>query len=557
MKFIDFFAGIGGFRRGMELAGHECVGFCEFDKFAVASYTSMHLITDTQRETLAGMPIKQRQKEILKDEYRNGEWYANDIRSVRADEIPRADCWCFGFPCFVSGTLITTHRGQVPIEQIKPGDLVLTHMNRFKRVIKPMINIKRGIYTLKIQGSPITEVTGNHRFYVRDKIRKWNNSKRCYEITISDAYWKEVQNFTGNELIQFTNNRNSENIYDLTELECWLIGRYIADGYLRDKEKKDRPSNSQQIVICVGRTKAKNFEETIENMKFCKSEERTAIKYFLHDKKLFSLCLQCGRGAENKCVPQFIMNLPQNLIIHFLNGYLSGDGSEKNGEYRATSVSKTLIFQLGQCVEKAYCVGYSIHYNKRPATHVIEERIVNQKDTWQIRFKPQRTNKSLSFYIDDSLWMPIKEIKFNPRRVETVYNMEVEDDNSYTANNMGVHNCQDISIAGKQEGFNGHRSSLFFAVTRLIRDLEEEDRPKYLFIENVKNLLSINRGVISSNFSLNWMKLATMQNGSFSIPKISEYRKTGKGCLLSDILEDEVPEKYFLSREQVQKIVFQ
>ena len=43
MKFIDFFAGIGGFRRGMELAGHECVGFCEFDKFATASYTSMHL----------------------------------------------------------------------------------------------------------------------------------------------------------------------------------------------------------------------------------------------------------------------------------------------------------------------------------------------------------------------------------------------------------------------------------------------------------------------------------------------------------------------------------
>lgn len=38
MKFIDFFAGIGGFRRGMELAGHECVGFCEFDKFATASY---------------------------------------------------------------------------------------------------------------------------------------------------------------------------------------------------------------------------------------------------------------------------------------------------------------------------------------------------------------------------------------------------------------------------------------------------------------------------------------------------------------------------------------
>ena len=40
MKFVDFFAGIGGFRKGLELAGHECVGFCEFDKFATASYCS-------------------------------------------------------------------------------------------------------------------------------------------------------------------------------------------------------------------------------------------------------------------------------------------------------------------------------------------------------------------------------------------------------------------------------------------------------------------------------------------------------------------------------------
>lgn len=99
MKFIDWFAGIGGFRRGMELAGHECVGFCEFDRFATASYTSMHLLTEEQRKALNELPIKKRQKEVLKDEYRNGEWYANDIRRVCADDIPRADCWCFGFPC--------------------------------------------------------------------------------------------------------------------------------------------------------------------------------------------------------------------------------------------------------------------------------------------------------------------------------------------------------------------------------------------------------------------------------------------------------------------------
>lgn len=99
MKFIDFFAGIGGFRRGMELAGHECVGFCEWDKFATASYTSMHLITEDQRKLLAELPLKKRQKEILKEEYRNGEWYAGDVRSVSATDLPKADCWCFGAPC--------------------------------------------------------------------------------------------------------------------------------------------------------------------------------------------------------------------------------------------------------------------------------------------------------------------------------------------------------------------------------------------------------------------------------------------------------------------------
>ena len=99
MKFIDWFAGIGGFRRGMELAGHECVGFCEFDKYAVVSYTAMHLLTDEQRSKLMSMEFRQRQEEILKEEYRNSEWYASDVRRVYAGDIPAAECWCFGFPC--------------------------------------------------------------------------------------------------------------------------------------------------------------------------------------------------------------------------------------------------------------------------------------------------------------------------------------------------------------------------------------------------------------------------------------------------------------------------
>ena len=112
ITFIDFFAGVGGFRRGMELAGHKCVGFCEFDKNAVYSYMAMHLLTECQWEALNNIPalvkkngtlnFNKRQKylqSLIGDKNINGEWYANDIRTVSTEDIPRADMWCFGAPC--------------------------------------------------------------------------------------------------------------------------------------------------------------------------------------------------------------------------------------------------------------------------------------------------------------------------------------------------------------------------------------------------------------------------------------------------------------------------
>lgn len=73
MRFIDMFAGIGGFHLGMEQAGHTCVGWIEWDKFARKSYQAIH---DTK-----------------------GEFNGKDIQQVRGEELPDADVWCFGFPC--------------------------------------------------------------------------------------------------------------------------------------------------------------------------------------------------------------------------------------------------------------------------------------------------------------------------------------------------------------------------------------------------------------------------------------------------------------------------
>ena len=80
MKFIDFFSGIGGFRRGMELAGHECVGFCEFDKFAVAGYTAMHLMTEQEREYIRTLP---KNKRVAEQEAEKNEQIADWLEELK------------------------------------------------------------------------------------------------------------------------------------------------------------------------------------------------------------------------------------------------------------------------------------------------------------------------------------------------------------------------------------------------------------------------------------------------------------------------------------------
>ena len=99
MTFIDFFAGIGGFRRGLELAGHHCIGFCEKDKHAVASYIAMHHTSDDELKNLTHLSRQKRAREIYDRRYDLHEWYAEDITGVQPCDVPDADIWSFGAPC--------------------------------------------------------------------------------------------------------------------------------------------------------------------------------------------------------------------------------------------------------------------------------------------------------------------------------------------------------------------------------------------------------------------------------------------------------------------------
>ena len=49
IRFFDMFAGIGGFRSGLEAAGSfECAGHCEIDKYANKAYNAIYDIKETE-----------------------------------------------------------------------------------------------------------------------------------------------------------------------------------------------------------------------------------------------------------------------------------------------------------------------------------------------------------------------------------------------------------------------------------------------------------------------------------------------------------------------------
>ena len=135
--------------------------------------------------------------------------------------------------------------------------------------------------------------------------------------------------------------------------------------------------------------------------------------------------------------------------------------------------------------------------------------------------------------------------------------------------------CQDISLAGKQGGFekgSGTRSSLLWECNRVI----ESKRPKYLLLENVKNLVGkkfkpdfdewLNH-LESLGYKNYWQVLNAKDYGIpqnrervFVVSILGEHEpykfpeKQELKLRLKDVLESEVDEKFYLSEEQTNRL---
>ena len=183
-------------------------------------------------------------------------------------------------------------------------------------------------------------------------------------------------------------------------------------------------------------------------------------------------------------------------------------------------------------------------------------------------------------YPDVVRWIPIEAVT-NTGIKEDVYDIEVENAHSFVANNIIVHNCQDLSLAGKQAGMkkgSGTRSGLLWEVERLLQESTDKglELPDVLLMENVPQVCSGKnkedfedwKNFLSSLGYKNFVKIldaadfevpqsrkrcfmvSILKDASYEFPEAIPLTR----CI-SDILETDVDEKYYINTPKAKELI--
>ena len=129
-----------------------------------------------------------------------------DICKVDPNDVPDCDCLTYSFPCSVRGTLIHTERGFIPIEQVTTFDRVLTHTNKYQRVLA--VGSRDNAPLLKVRGMCFKDIicTPNHPFYVRKRYKEWANPTRRWNRKFAAPEWIAAENLTRDHYIGYAIN---------------------------------------------------------------------------------------------------------------------------------------------------------------------------------------------------------------------------------------------------------------------------------------------------------------------------------------------------------------
>lgn len=473
---IDNFAGGGGTSEGLEQAFGRPVDIAiNHDPEALAMHAINHPHTLHLCESV---------------------WDVNPVEVTKNQ--PVALVW-LSPDCFPAGTLVLTRRGYRAIETIEVGDEVLTHRGRWRRVTETS-SARRPLLSVRGHGHPGLRVSPEHPFYVRAHQRDSADWVPASAIG-KGQYWATPCAFPAADVPAIPKVRSRS--LEITPSLLWLAGRYVGDGWTRLTDER------AELVITCSAKEAEALRQVLTSAwpragARCTSNEmawherttRTAVQFATSHRGLVMwLREHFGHRAENKGLPAWALGMAPDLRAALLSGYLSADGCRTPSFYEARTVSKALAFSVKAL---ASSMGHTVTVYTGANTTVIEGRSVNARPYWLLRWRHQVAADHRQTFRQAHLeWTPIRE-RGTPSGMEAVYNIGVEQDESYVVEGIVVHNCKHFSKAKGGTPVSKNIRGLAWVGMRWIATTN----PRVLMLENVSEFVSwgpllceINNGV--------------------------------------------------------------
>jgi len=402
--------------------------------------------------------------------------------------------WLLG-NCGRYDTDIRTDQGYKKLGEINPGDRVLTHKNRFRKVEAKVSRLADEGFSIKPwYSSKALEVTGEHPLEVyRDGSFKFVKSE---EVSIKDylrfSYPDEVKDVeTINFCKDFKNIKMVDGGYEkkvniITEFFSspneikidgdflYLLGYWLGNGTLaRDNSRKDRWGRGLWHIT-FGTGSEKNEEKVkaiIErklgkyNVRYHQGKDTVNLSVSNNPAFLEWWALNFGEtshGTNKKRVPKWIHDLPQEKLEHLLSGVLDSYGcivKDKTTYTVCVSLSSdTLIRSIRDISLKCGSfVSYTCEKNirkmpkslKRAVSKTCKKvsilRTVSGSDIWVKHSIKQPkedlvcTKPNYLIEVDGSYAVKVKGIEMWEK--DTVYNLQVEEDSTYQMDFISTHNC--------------------------------------------------------------------------------------------------------------------
>jgi site-specific DNA-cytosine methylase len=475
-----------------------------------------------------------------------GDCFTQNILDSNPSKFERPDVLHASPVCFVKDTLVLTSEKLTPIQDVKIGDFVVTHKGRLRKVTN-VVSRKSNVVEVKGQGHYGLITTHDHPFLSITKKRIYPSGKeRCKgnygkqthtppswapASTLKGKHWLSLTQYPSQKIPEITflgNESLRGQEFEFTPEFFKVIGLWIGNGWIRYSNGDTNLTNRGEVIICANKKKARLMRDDLiaAKMVFYESDVRTCSRFHICSKPLCRwLITNFGRMAHGKVIPTWLLGCDDLIRRSFFDGYMATDGHifTQKGQtiqtFRATTVSQKLAFGMRMV---GLSLGYSSSLSKQipPAQKIIEGRTINQSPIYILAFMiTERSSITTGIYKSGCV-----RFVTECQDAQDVYCITVEEDESFIADGIVVHNCKSYSTANTNKG----EKQLDIDCALKVCEFLEVLQPPTFTLENVEAYRYTHRNgkitafghILEKLYSLGyWVNYQVLNAADFGVPQ--------------------------------------